>query len=82
LTHLMIEANYDSDLMDAEHMEKNLRVMRTHMSIDALEEWLRRYDGARTLEQIWLLHLSDGNSNAEEFKRRIQARTGSEVYVA
>lgn len=56
--------------------------MKTHMSIDALEAWLKTGEARKTLQQIWLIHLSDDRSNEAEFKRRIQAITGAEVYVA
>lgn len=82
LTHLMIEANYADGYMDAGQAALNTRIMHSHMSIDALEEWLRRGDAKRTLREIWLLHLSSDRSNEMEFKRRIQALTGCEVYVA
>ena len=34
--------------------------------------------------EIWLLHLSDGNSDAERFKREIMELTGKKepVYIA
>jgi len=34
------------------------------------------------VRQIYLLHLSDGNSDAEAFKRQVQQETGAEVYIA
>jgi hypothetical protein len=34
------------------------------------------------VQEIWLLHLSDGNSDADRFKREIQELTGKPVYVA
>ena len=52
----------------------------THMSIDHLEDFLRACDLSK-LRKIWLCHLSDGNSNATEFRRRIQRLTGVEVEV-
>lgn len=82
LTHAMVEANYSAELMEDNDASLNTRVMRTHMSIDALEEWIRGGKAAGTLEQIYLLHLSDDRSNADEFKRRVQELTGAAVYVA
>lgn len=81
ITHLMMEANYSYDYMDIEAAPLNARIMRNHMSIDALEEWLRRADLSE-LKEIWLLHLSDSRSDEAEFKRRIQAQTGAIVHVA
>jgi len=34
------------------------------------------------VESIWLLHLSNGNSNEVEFKNRIVKLTGVPVHVA
>ena len=34
------------------------------------------------VEAIWLIHLSDDNSDAERFRREIMAATGKPVYVA
>lgn len=33
------------------------------------------------LQQVYLLHLSNDNSQAADFKRRVQALTGKEVYL-
>lgn len=54
------------------------RLIRSHMSIDTLEQMLRENDLSR-LKTIYLTHLSDTNSDEEEFKRRIQRLTGCEV---
>ena len=82
LTHAMVEANYEYDNMSLDDSDLNRRVMKSHMSIDALEEWLLTGDAKNTLEEIWLLHLSDDRSNEAEFKRRIQQATGALVHVA
>lgn len=82
LTHAMVEANYDDELMDAAQGELNRRIRRSHMSIGAIERWLREGDAAKTLQQIYLLHLSDERSDAAAFKERIQRATGAEVYIA
>lgn len=34
------------------------------------------------VREIWLLHLSDGNSDAERFKREVMELTGKPVYIA
>jgi len=33
------------------------------------------------VREIWLLHLSDNNSNAERFKQEIQELTGRMVFI-
>lgn len=86
LTHIMAEANY-SKAQIADNMGKGRlpaylvkRIMKSHMSIDTLLEMLKAND-MRSVQQIYLLHLSDMNSNAEQFKELVQRRTGAEVYV-
>ena len=87
LTHIMIEANYAQEIIidNAKHDRIPLylaeRVIQTHMSIETLLELLRANDMSK-VRQIYLLHLSDGNSDAEAFKRRVQQETGAEVCIA
>ena len=87
LTHLMVEANYAQEIIidNAKHDRIPLylaeRVIQTHMSIETLLELLQSND-MRQVRQIYLLHLSDGNSDADEFRRLVQRETGAEVYIA
>lgn len=87
LTHIMIEANYDEDIMLDNVRDEKVpfslaeRVAGTHMSIDTLIDLLRANDMTR-VRQIYLLHLSDNNSDAEVFKKLVQQETGAEVYIA
>ena len=86
LTHLMVEANYGQEIImgNAKRGKVPLflaeRVVKIHMSIETLLGLLRANDMSQ-VRQIYLLHLSDGNSNAEDFKRQVQEETGAEVYV-
>lgn len=86
LTHIMMEANYDPETMkdnvragrvDA-HRAK--RTIGSHMSINTAMSTLESFDLSR-LQQVYLLHLSNDNGLADEFKRRVQALTGREVYL-
>ena len=87
LTHIMIEANYAQEIMIDNVRDERIplslaaRVMETHMSIETLLDLLRSNDMTQ-VRQIYLLHLSDGNSDAEAFKRQVQQETGAEVYIA
>jgi len=87
LTHIMIEANYDEDIMLGNVRDEKIpfslaeRVAGTHMSIDTLLDLLRANDMTK-VRQIYLLHLSDNNSDAEVFKKMVQQETGAEVYIA
>ena len=87
MTHLMVEANYSEKILlenvaagtVPEAMAK--RVIQSHMSIEQTEE-LCRAASSQNLRQIFLLHLSNSNSNAMEFSDRIKKATGAEVYIA
>lgn len=87
LTHIMIEANYTTDILKDNtkngliDIELKNRVMKSHMSIETLKDFLRANELSQ-VQQIWLLHLSDNNSDAERFKREVQELTGKEVYIA
>ena len=87
LTHIMIEANYAQEIIidNARHERIPLylaeRVIQTHMSIETLLDLLRSNDMSK-VQQIYLLHLSDGNSDAAAFRRQVQQETGAEVYIA
>lgn len=86
LTHILLEVNFAQDILDA-NVESGLssahrrRVMRSHMSLETAKDFFRAND-LSNVREIWLCHLSDGNSDAERFRREIQALTGKPVYVA
>jgi metal-dependent hydrolases of the beta-lactamase superfamily I len=87
LTHLMVEANYAQEIIVDNARNERIpvylveRVIKTHMSIETLLGLLRANDMS-AMRQIYLLHLSDGNSDAESFRRQVQQETGAEVYIA
>lgn len=87
LNHLLVEANYSEDIL-SQNVEKGYlnpglarRIRENHLSIERLEHWLRLIDTSQ-LKTVILCHLSDGNSNEEDFKKRIQKITGVPVYIA
>lgn len=79
LTHIMIEANYASENLQNDPRARRLR--RSHMSIETCIETLKANDLSKCRE-IWLLHLSAGNADSEDFKRRVQEATGCPIYIA
>lgn len=87
LTNIMIECNYRADILDknieAGRIPTRLRdrTLESHMSFETCLEALKANDLSK-VNNIILLHLSDGNSNAEEFKNDIHRETGKSVYVA
>lgn len=84
---LMIECNYVKSKLD-ENVELGKvntslrnRIVKNHLSLETLVEALQAADLNR-LKKIYLLHLSDSNSDEELIKRTIQEITGVEVVIA
>lgn len=87
LTHIMIETNYCMDILkrnvEAGAVPKELknRLLKSHFSLENVKRFLQANDLSK-VEAIFLLHLSDGNSDAERFKREVQELTGKMVFIA
>jgi phosphoribosyl 1,2-cyclic phosphodiesterase len=87
VNHIAIEANYSEaiveDLLSRGLIDQSRvnRVFRTHMSIETCKEFVRANKTA-SLDSVTLLHLSSGNSNAEQFREEIQEVVGKDVRVA
>lgn len=87
LNNIMIEANYGYDMLEERINSGTIpgrlrdRTLQSHMSLGTCKEALLANDLTK-VNNIVLLHLSDGNSNADEFKREIAMATGKSVYVA
>lgn len=86
LTHIMVECNYAADILKtnvkAGLVEPALksRILKSHFSLENVKNFLKANDLSK-IQEIWLLHLSDGNSDAERFKREIQELTGKMVFI-
>jgi len=87
LTHLMIETNYSLDIL-RENMAAGLvapelknRLLKSHMSLETCKEFLKANDLSR-VQEIWLIHMSDSNSDAERFLKEIKELTGKVVNIA
>ena len=87
LTHIMIECNYAEGILQSNvengivSIETKRRVLRSHMSLETLKQMLKANDLSQ-VQGIWLLHLSDHNSDRERFREEIEELTGKAVYVA
>lgn len=83
----LVEVNYQEKYLEEAIEEGRLnrdnmrRIKKAHMSLKTAIEFFEAQDLSKTKE-IWLLHLSDRNSNADEVKEEIQKATGVEVYIA
>ncbi|QAS52408.1 MBL fold metallo-hydrolase [Halobacillus litoralis] len=86
LTHILCECNYSLDILNkniaAGRIPKVMkkRLLRSHFSLENVKEFLKAND-LQKVREIWLLHLSDNNSDERRFKDEIQALTGKAVYV-
>lgn len=87
LNYIMIECNYSKAILD-ENIASGLihptlanRLLKSHFSLEHVKEFLKANDLSQCKE-IVLLHLSDSNSNAVQFKEEIERLTGIPVYVA
>lgn len=87
LNNIIIEANYCQGILDQRVRDgmnpKFLRdrVITSHMSLVTCKQTLAAYD-LSAVNNIVLIHLSDGNSDAKRFKREVEEQTGKSVHVA
>lgn len=87
LTHVMLECNYSMEILDENiesgrvHQGMKGRLVKSHFSLENVKEFLKANDLSR-VQEIHLLHLSDTNSNEQDFKTAIQELTGKVVYIA
>lgn len=87
LNNIIVEANYSQEILDSRlragespEFLRN-RVIQSHMSLETCKQLLRAND-LRQVNNIVLIHLSDGNSDAVQFKREVEECTGKAVHVA
>ena len=87
LTNILIECNYSEKIllknMDNDSIDSStgIRIANTHMSLENCKELVKANDNPK-LKNIVLLHLSDGNSNAKEFKEVMEELTHKRVEIA
>ena len=77
----MVEANYSKELLLKSNKQHAQRVIDNHLAIDETINFLKRSVDKKT-EQIMLLHLSDGHSNAQGFKEMTQQALGIPTIIA
>jgi len=87
LNNLILECNYSQEILDSRLSEGNTiemvrnRVIGSHMSLETCKDVLRAND-LTGVNNIVLIHLSDGNSNSALFKTEIRNLTGKSVFIA
>ncbi len=83
---IMLECNHSYAILDERVKNGELdpsmrdRLIRSHFSLENVKEFLKSLDLSETKE-IYLLHLSDANSNEQQFKEEIQKLTGKPTWV-
>jgi phosphoribosyl 1,2-cyclic phosphodiesterase len=86
VTMIAVECNNISELLSKNILEGHIpaivgkRVRRNHMSLENLIAMLKANDLSKC-RQIFLMHLSDGNSDERRMKEEIQAATGIPTYA-
>ena len=87
LNNILLECNYRQDILDSNvesgkvHPTMRTRTMKSHCSFDTCREILVA-NYLSKVNNIVLIHLSDGNSNEREFKQGILEATGKTIHIA
>ena len=86
LTHMIVECNHVVNRL-AENVANGVineflakRVVTNHLSLETLTAWLTRCDKGM-LQEIYLCHLSNDNSDADFIKQEIQKIVGVPTYI-
>lgn len=87
LNHILLEANYSEDILDTKieagsvPLSMKPRLIHSHMEIETTKGILRAND-LSGVNEIVLIHLSNGNSDERRFVREVQETSGKPVYAA
>lgn len=87
LNHIMIECNYSDEIL-LDNIRNGIvpesmkdRLLHSHMEIETTKEVLRAND-LSAVNEVVLLHLSDNNSNEDDFRQSVLKVAGKPVYCA
>ena len=84
LTHILIECNYDLNTLRENvnngkiNESAKYRIMKNHMNLETAKKFFKANDLSQ-IEEIWLLHMSKNNIDANYAKEEIQKLTGKIV---
>lgn len=87
LSIIAVECNYSESILNENiiagvtHPYLRKRVMGSHFSLENYLDFLRANDLSKVRE-VWLLHLSNNNSDEKLFKSRVERLTGVPTYIA
>ncbi len=86
VTHLMLECNFSDEILERNiengviSGSRKTRLLESHFSLERVKDFIN-INGSSSLQGVWLMHLSDHNSDEEMFKDEIQRLTGVPVVV-
>ena len=86
LNHIMIECNYSQKIIDERMNSGNTakslrdRILQSHMELETCKGFIEA-NMTTQLDNVILLHLSDGNANEKVFREDIQAIVGPYINV-
>ena len=87
INNWIVEANYSTEIIDSKvssnetHSFLRNRILESHMSLENCIDMFKANDMTKT-NNIVLTHLSDTNSNASQFKEKVQYETTKTVHIA
>lgn len=87
MNQVIVECNYSDEIINKHlangsgNMYVRNRVIKSHMELQTTIDFLQANDLSK-VNNIVLIHLSAGNSNAAEFQKKIQDITGKTVHIA
>jgi len=87
LNNIIVECNYSEGILEersasgALPMNVRNRVLNSHISFDTCRDFLLANDISK-VNNIVLIHLSDGNSDARKFLSDMRAETGKQIHIA
>lgn len=81
--HVMIECNYSKEILRQNNQLEKLRdrIMQSHFELEDVKDFFIANQFSE-LRDVTLLHLSNANSNAEQFVNDMYKLTKKPVYVA
>ncbi len=86
--HFLIESNYSDSLLKENvwngkiNKSQSDRIMLSHMSLDYCIKYLRDCEAEKSAQTITLCHLSERNSNPEQFRDTVAGAFGVPTYIA
>lgn len=87
LNHIMVEVNYQTKYLEQSVKEGDMergnmrRIMRSHMGLATTINFLKNTD-LNNVENLWIIHTSDRNTNKSEIKDIIQSEFGIPTFIA